>query len=169
MPNPCGESNGNCSHLCLLSSTLPEGYSCGCPAGLINTENQYLCECKPYTLQKKCLFLYILQPHHTCCSLTTLEAIISSSGPDLMEQREIPSTLVAVPVLYLMISGSLLSLLLCWFHSLWSYCRRNYLFWMDINSDRLFRSWLNGSQVTTLISSGIQCSGNHAQAFVIHY
>ena len=40
--------------------------------------------------------------------------------------------------------------------------RRNYLFWMDTNGiNRLYRSLLNGSQVTTLVTSDIGCSGWH--------
>ena len=32
MSNPCdANSNGGCSHLCLLSSTDSRGYSCACP------------------------------------------------------------------------------------------------------------------------------------------
>lgn len=33
--NPCQEDNGNCTHMCLLSSTYPEGYGCNCPDGLV--------------------------------------------------------------------------------------------------------------------------------------
>ncbi|XP_078605134.1 vitellogenin receptor-like isoform X4 [Branchiostoma floridae x Branchiostoma japonicum] len=33
-PNPCRNGGGNtCSHLCLLSPTQPQGYTCRCPAG----------------------------------------------------------------------------------------------------------------------------------------
>lgn len=32
-PNPCRQNNGNCSHLCLLS-TNAKGYSCACPTGV---------------------------------------------------------------------------------------------------------------------------------------
>lgn len=32
-PNPCKINNGNCSHLCLLS-TLAKGFSCACPTGV---------------------------------------------------------------------------------------------------------------------------------------
>ena len=38
--NPCKENNGNCSHLCLLSSSVSKGYSCACPAALINAINE---------------------------------------------------------------------------------------------------------------------------------
>ncbi|TMW45903.1 hypothetical protein DOY81_009020 [Sarcophaga bullata] len=31
--NPCAHNNGNCSHLCLLS-TNAQGYSCACPTGV---------------------------------------------------------------------------------------------------------------------------------------
>ena len=45
--NPCEENNGNCSHLCLLSSSVSTGYSCACPASLINTINEpNLCKSK---------------------------------------------------------------------------------------------------------------------------
>ena len=39
-PNPCGEENGNCSHLCLLA---PGGknFTCACPASFkLNTDNR---------------------------------------------------------------------------------------------------------------------------------
>ena len=29
--NPCAVNNGGCTHLCLLSSVKPDGYSCACP------------------------------------------------------------------------------------------------------------------------------------------
>jgi hypothetical protein len=42
----------NCSHICLLSSTNPEGYRCACPSGFELDEN--LRECKG-TLYVKCI------------------------------------------------------------------------------------------------------------------
>uniref|UniRef100_UPI00358F15AE low-density lipoprotein receptor-related protein 4 isoform X2 n=1 Tax=Myxine glutinosa TaxID=7769 RepID=UPI00358F15AE len=33
VPSPCAESNGGCSHLCLLAPD-PPGYSCACPTGI---------------------------------------------------------------------------------------------------------------------------------------
>ena len=32
-PNPCEPNNGDCSHLCLLS-TAAEGFTCACPDGM---------------------------------------------------------------------------------------------------------------------------------------
>lgn len=43
VPNLCAANNGNCSHLCLLSSTALAGYSCACPDGLINSDNPNIC------------------------------------------------------------------------------------------------------------------------------
>ena len=40
------------------------------------------------------------------------------------------------------------------------FCRKNYIFWMDVTSDRLYRSRLNGSDTTLLVSTNIGCSGN---------
>ncbi|XP_052903013.1 low-density lipoprotein receptor-related protein 6 [Anopheles moucheti] len=34
LDNPCRRNNGNCSHLCLLSTVAPAGYSCACPTGI---------------------------------------------------------------------------------------------------------------------------------------
>ena len=31
--NPCANNNGGCAHLCLLSSTHPDGYTCVCHNG----------------------------------------------------------------------------------------------------------------------------------------
>jgi len=39
--NPCRRNNGNCSHLCLLSSEKP-GYSCACPTG-VKLIDKYTC------------------------------------------------------------------------------------------------------------------------------
>lgn len=39
--NPCRINNGNCSHLCLLSTKAP-GYSCACPTGVKLIDN-YTC------------------------------------------------------------------------------------------------------------------------------
>ena len=33
--NPCGTTNGGCSHFCLLSAVDPRGYSCDCPEGMV--------------------------------------------------------------------------------------------------------------------------------------
>lgn len=33
-PPPCAHANGNCSHLCLLSSVAIAGYTCACPTGV---------------------------------------------------------------------------------------------------------------------------------------
>lgn len=46
--NPCSHSNGNCSHLCLLS-TKPQGYSCACPTGVKLVDN-YTCASRPEKL-----------------------------------------------------------------------------------------------------------------------
>lgn len=43
---PCAGDNGNCSHLCLLSSTAPVGYSCACSGDYVLTENQTHCKRK---------------------------------------------------------------------------------------------------------------------------
>ena len=32
--NPCGTTNGGCSHFCLLSAVDPRGFSCHCPEGM---------------------------------------------------------------------------------------------------------------------------------------
>ena len=41
--NPCLNSNGGCSHICLLSATNSSGYSCACPDSLVLDENQRDC------------------------------------------------------------------------------------------------------------------------------
>lgn len=46
MSNPCSVNNGNCTHLCLLSSTYPEGYGCNCPDGLFLADDRRTC-CSP--------------------------------------------------------------------------------------------------------------------------
>ena len=48
-PNPCAQNNGNCSRLCLLSSSAQEGYVCACPDVLINfDEDQNICRGKTH-------------------------------------------------------------------------------------------------------------------------
>ena len=42
-PNPCGITNGGCSHLCLLSAMYPRGYSCDCPQGMILADDSSNC------------------------------------------------------------------------------------------------------------------------------
>jgi len=42
--NPCEVNNGNCSHLCLLSSISAEGYKCACPDNQVLTDNQKECK-----------------------------------------------------------------------------------------------------------------------------
>ena len=41
--NPCADNSANCSHLCLLSSATPEGYSCACPDELVLAVNHRDC------------------------------------------------------------------------------------------------------------------------------
>lgn len=56
--NPCLHDNGNCSHLCLLSSKEP-GYSCACPTGVKLVDN-YTCAKRPEEL------LVIVQRNAIC-------------------------------------------------------------------------------------------------------
>ena len=56
VPNLCVENNGNCSHLCLLSSTAPEGYSCACPDGLTNSDEPNICRGEDHNLEYLILF-----------------------------------------------------------------------------------------------------------------
>lgn len=37
---PCEDNNGNCSHLCLMSSTALQGYKCSCPTGIKLIDNK---------------------------------------------------------------------------------------------------------------------------------
>lgn len=55
--NPCAYNNGNCSHLCLLSSTSKKEYSCACPTG-IKLINDYKCADEPEDM------LFIVQRTH---------------------------------------------------------------------------------------------------------
>lgn len=41
--NPCSSANGNCSHLCLISSYQSTGYSCSCPEGMSLGNDQRTC------------------------------------------------------------------------------------------------------------------------------
>ena len=41
--NPCGNNNGGCTHLCLLSSTDSRGYSCACHNGTVLHQDQLQC------------------------------------------------------------------------------------------------------------------------------
>ena len=36
------------------------------------------------------------------------------------------------------------------------------MFWSDTNSDRIYRAYLNGTGITTLVSSGLAVTGNEA-------
>ena len=56
-PNPCGDDNGGCQYLCLLSATTPEMFSCFCPQGLPNANEN----CMPLVFQHAFL--------HICCQL----------------------------------------------------------------------------------------------------
>ena len=57
-PNPCAENNGNCSHLCLLSSAVSEGYTCACPDGLVNSEDQNVCRGETHNLNSSLTIIY---------------------------------------------------------------------------------------------------------------
>ncbi|XP_055949393.1 low-density lipoprotein receptor-related protein 6-like [Argiope bruennichi] len=48
-PTPCNKSNGNCSHLCLLSANEPF-YSCACPTGVRLKPDSFNCENGPQEL-----------------------------------------------------------------------------------------------------------------------
>uniref|UniRef100_A0A8C4QPU2 LDL receptor related protein 4 n=1 Tax=Eptatretus burgeri TaxID=7764 RepID=A0A8C4QPU2_EPTBU len=43
VPSPCAESNGGCSHLCLLAPDVP-GYSCACPTGITLRSDGRTCD-----------------------------------------------------------------------------------------------------------------------------
>ena len=43
VPNPCGTTNGGCSHFCLLSAVDPSGYSCDCPDGMMLDDDMMNC------------------------------------------------------------------------------------------------------------------------------
>jgi hypothetical protein len=45
--NPCTTNNGGCAHLCLLSSTHPDGYTCACHSGTRLLSNKR--DCTPST------------------------------------------------------------------------------------------------------------------------
>lgn len=42
-PTGCDHNKGGCSHLCLLSSVYPEGYTCACPTGIRLLEDGKTC------------------------------------------------------------------------------------------------------------------------------
>lgn len=44
--------------------------------------------------------------------------------------------------------------------SQFSFLRRDHVFWIDFTGDQLYRSHFSGSQLTVLVNSGIECSGN---------
>ncbi|XP_033324031.1 low-density lipoprotein receptor-related protein 6 [Megalopta genalis] len=56
--HPCDKNNGNCSHLCLLSSSEP-GYTCACPTGVKLVDN-FTCAERPEEL------LLIVQRNEIC-------------------------------------------------------------------------------------------------------
>ena len=41
--NPCLDNNGNCSHLCLLSSSDTDGFGCECPNGMFLGRDRRTC------------------------------------------------------------------------------------------------------------------------------
>lgn len=51
--NPCQDDNGNCTHLCLLSSLYPEGYGCECPDGMVLAGDGRTCSRKSNKLVSK--------------------------------------------------------------------------------------------------------------------
>jgi len=69
--------------------------------------------------------------------------------------------LVAVPLLWILTSGKCCRCCIVWhIPANWLYFlihRNNYLFWSDINNDRIWRSGLDGSNPRVLLSSGIPC------------
>ena len=83
VPNPCQRKNGNCSHLCFLSSTAVERYRCSCPdeMTLINEttcEHEYktVTSIELTSLNIKILFysitlsiVYTPSPLHSTCKL----------------------------------------------------------------------------------------------------
>ena len=58
--NPCAVNNGGCSHLCLLSSVKPDGYSCACPTDVTLYPDGKHCDIGMYPL----IFIYI--PFDAC-------------------------------------------------------------------------------------------------------
>ena len=56
--NPCENNNGGCSHLCLLSSTDPRGFSCVCPDEMTLHNDNITCS------QSKLFFIKIITHIH---------------------------------------------------------------------------------------------------------
>ena len=48
--SPCGEDNGGCSHLCLLSAVDQNGYTCACPDGMDLQSDKRTCEGMGHTM-----------------------------------------------------------------------------------------------------------------------
>lgn len=70
--NPCGRHNGNCSHLCLLSSTEAQGFVCACPTGVRLVEERRCAE-RPTDM------LFLLQ--RTQISKVSLDTVDYTSFP----------------------------------------------------------------------------------------
>ena len=45
---------------------------------------------------------------------------------------------------------------------LWYSHRNNYLFWSDVNADRIWRAGLDGSNPMILVNTGVPCVGKHS-------
>lgn len=70
--NPCGQNNGNCSHMCLLSATEKKGYVCGCQTG-VRLINEFQCAERPQDM------LFLLQ--RSQISKVSLDTVDYTSFP----------------------------------------------------------------------------------------
>ncbi|KAJ8019651.1 Low-density lipoprotein receptor-related protein 2 [Holothuria leucospilota] len=72
IPNPCGDNNGGCSHLCLISEG--RGYSCACPDSFELASDNKTCNalCHSYEFlcadQSKCIPSYFYCDHINDCA-----------------------------------------------------------------------------------------------------
>ncbi|CAI8033011.1 Low-density lipoprotein receptor-related protein 4, partial [Geodia barretti] len=181
---PCSTANGECSHLCLISATSPSGYSCACPRHFRLGQNRRDCysgkqgsEPTAATTEVPPTKGSCVQANYTACCTSdncqglppvcTCSAECHSLGtccPDI----EIICPLSPPPKGFLVVAnedglvrleldGRSQSVLVRGERHTTAIdydLSSNTLFWSDVVLGRIRRSFLNGSDVTTVIGSG---------------
>ena len=83
--NPCLEGANNCSHMCLLSSESPLGYTCVCPDGFVPSENGKTCSSK----------------QNLCYSGTSHNGLSEIRTTSLQRTNNVPPIVFAIEIIHL--------------------------------------------------------------------
>eukprot|EP00731_Ephydatia_muelleri_P017667 Em0010g765a len=183
--NPCEVNNGECSHLCLLSSASPSNYTCGCPEGYLSTNaNQSRC-IAPNTasnLSGSC----VAAGYQSCCTSGLCLGYLGDCSCDIDCYdhgtccADINQTCSSGPPPYVIFSdnnslynmdpdGSNLQVVLTGLSGAsaldFDY-RQGYMYWTELDPPAIWKSAINGSFKQILVNNNLSTPAGIAADWV---